>query len=313
MKSTIWIVLFLLTAVVCGCAQSGNLNRVQNPKPDSEVRFSFDADGKKPQQQQSHQKFGAKANSAAITWYTGGEERLSLEPVSLDNSSTLLLAGSTTEKTFVVTVAKQGGAVRSNPVPLAADGSFNVRYLIKDGTGSYTVTFYGSKQKNSLNYKGLAFFAIKVKEALPANLLRLELNGKVIEFVNSVMGTQVGRGECWDLAQEALDMNLADWARPTTFGIPLNPESNEIKAGDIIQFRTVTIIEHLPGGVTRRETLGAPDHTAVIYKVLGKKHYTLAHQNVGGKRSVMKSNINLAKVTGGQYWIYRPVALMIRE
>jgi hypothetical protein len=122
-----------------------------------------------------------------------------------------------------------------------------------------------------------------------------------------------GRGECWDLAQQALDSNLADWTRPAAFGRPLNPETNEIKAGDIIQFRNLRITEHLPGGVTRMETLGAPDHTAVVYKVLGKKHYTLAHQNIGGKRSVMKSDINLADVTSGKYWIYRPVALMIRQ
>jgi hypothetical protein len=127
------------------------------------------------------------------------------------------------------------------------------------------------------------------------------------------MGTTVGSGECWDLAQQALDMNLAEWSRPTSFGRPLNPETDEIKAGDIIQFRSVKITEHLPGGVTRWETLGTPDHTAIIYRVLGKKRYTLAHQNIGGKRSVMTSDINLAKVTGGKYRIYRPVALMIRQ
>ena len=208
---------------------------------------------------------------------------------------------------------KKGGKERSNPVPLAADGSFNVRYLIKEGIGTYTVSFHGSGQKSSLSYEGLGFFTHTVKKALPANLLRLELNGKVLAFVNKVLGTSVGRGECWDLAQEALDMNLAYWTRPTTFGLPLNPRTDEIKAGDIIQFRNLKITEHLPDGRTRWEILGAPDHTAVIYKVLGKKRYTLAHQNVGGKRTVMKGDINLANVTGGQYWIYRPVALMIRQ
>ena len=242
-----------------------------------------------------------------------GEAKLSLRSVPVDMSSSVVFAGTTTEKTLVVMVAKKGGDVRSNPIPLAADGSFNVRYLIKEGVGAYTITFYGSKQKGSLKYQGLGYFNLTVKEALPANLLGLELNDKVIEFVNKALGTSVGRGECWDLAQEALDENLADWTRPITFGRLLNPETNEIKAGDIIQFRTLKTTEHLPKGATRFETFGAPDHTAVVYKVFGKKHYTLAHQNTGGKRSVMKSNINLAKVTGGQYWIYRPVALMIRQ
>jgi hypothetical protein len=255
----------------------------------------------------------AQGDHADITWYTGGDAKLSLKPVPVDTSSSVLLAGNTTEKTLIVTVARKGGVTRSNPIPLADDGSFKVRYLIKDGAGSYTVTLLGSEQKNSLSYRGLGYFTYKVKEAIPADLLRRELNGNVLEFVDKVMGTSVGRGECWDLAQRALDMNLADWTRPTSFGLLLNPETDEIKAGDIIQFRSLKITEKLPDGRTRRETLGAPDHTAVIYKVLGKNRYTLAHQNVGGKRVVITGDVNLAKAVAGKYWIYRPVALMIRN
>ena len=184
---------------------------------------------------------------------------------------------------------------------------------MKDGIGIYTITFSGSEQSGSLNYQGLGYFTVAVKKNLPANLRSLELNSRVIEFVDSVMGTTVGRGECWDLAQQALDRNLADWTRPTTYGLLLNPDTTAIKAGDIIQFRNLKITEHLPGGVTKWETLGAPDHTAIVYKVLGKKHFTLAHQNIGGRRSVVKSDVNLTKVTSGKYWIYRPVALMIPQ
>lgn len=309
MVSTRGISLFLLASLICGCAAEGKFNRVHYQERDAEVRVGFDA----APQLQRQPKYGAQTGSAAITWYTGGETKLRLNPVPSGMSSSVVLAGTTTEKTLMVTVAKKGGGERSNPIPLAANGSFNVRYLIKDGIGTYTVTFHGSDRKNALNYQGLGFFILTVNEALPAGQLRLELNDKVIAFTNKVMGTSVGRGECWDLAQEALDMNLADWTRPTTFGLPLNPETDEIKAGDIIQFRSLKITEHLPGGGTRWETLGSPDHTAVVYKVLGKKRYTLAHQNVGGKRSVMKGSINLAQVTDGQYWIYRPVALMIRQ
>jgi hypothetical protein len=127
----------------------------------------------------------------------------------------------------------------------------------------------------------------------------LELNDKIIEYVSSVMGTTVGRGECWDLAQEALDRNLADWSRPTNFGRLRNPEIDEIKPGDIIQFRSLKITERLPGGVTKWLTLGAPDHTAVVYKVQGRKRYSVAHQNVGGMRRVITADVDLTKVTGG--------------
>ncbi|MDD2309103.1 MAG: hypothetical protein PHH91_05930 [Desulfuromonadaceae bacterium] len=255
----------------------------------------------------------ALADTDAISWYTGGEAKLSLDPVPIDNSPSVVLAGSTSQKTLIVTVAKNNGTTRSNPIPLATDGSFNVRYLIKDGIGDYTISLSGSQQSDSRRYQGLCFFTHAVKKKLPADLLSLELNGKIIDFVNRVMGATVGRGECWDLAQQALDQNLAEWSRPTTFGLPLNPETDEIKAGDIIQFHNLKITAQLPGGVTRRESLGAPDHTAVIYNVLGKKRYTLAHQNVRGNRSVIKGDINLANVTSGRYRIYRPVALMIQQ
>lgn len=256
---------------------------------------------------------GQLHNNAAITWYTGGEARLKLDPVPANQEASIVLAGTTTDKTLVVKVARKGGAARSNPIPLAADGSFNVRYLMKEGSGTYTVTLFGSPYKDAMNYQGLGFFTHPVNTPLPSDLLHLELNDKVLSFVGTVLGTTVGRGECWDLAQQALDINLADWTRPTSFGRPLNPDKDEIKAGDIIQFRSVKTTEHLPDGGTRWETLGAPDHTAVIYRVLGKKRYTLAHQNIGGKRTVMTSNINLANVTGGKYRIYRPVAQMIRN
>lgn len=255
----------------------------------------------------------AQTDAAAITWYTGGEAKLKLATIPDGTSADVLLSGNTSQKTLIVTVAKKNGPTRTNPIPLATDGSFNVRYLMKEGIGTYTLTFSGSEQGSSLKYQGLGYITIAVKKNLPPNLRALELNNRVIAFVNRVMGTTVGRGECWDLAQQALDQSLADWTRPTTFGLLLNPDTTEIKAGDIIQFRNLKTTEHLPGGVTKWETFGAPDHTAVVYKVLGKKHFTLAHQNIGGKRSVVKSDVNLTNVTGGKYWIYRPVALMIPQ
>jgi hypothetical protein len=255
----------------------------------------------------------AQTNSATINWYTGGDSKLSLNPIPVDYSSSVVLAGTTSQKTLIVTVAKNKGPARSNSIPVLPDGSFNVRYFIKEGIGTYTITLSGSNQNGALSFQGLGYFKHAVKTTLPVDMLNLELNGRIIEYVTTVMGTTVGRGECWDLAQEALDQNLADWIRPTNYGRHLNPETDAIKAGDIIQFRSLKITEHLPGGVTKWETFGAPDHTAIIYKVLGKKQYTLAHQNVRGIRSVLTSDINLAKATSGKYWIYRPVALMVQQ
>ncbi|HIJ87040.1 MAG TPA: hypothetical protein HPP97_05060 [Desulfuromonadales bacterium] len=235
-----------------------------------------------------------------------------MNPIPDDSSASIFFSGKTTQKTLIVKVAKKDALFRSNQIPLTPDGSFKVKYLLKDGVGNYTITFFGSEQKNATNFQGLGSFTKTVNTPLKPDLANLELNSKVIEFINKVIGTTVGRGECWDVAQKALDLTLADWNRPTAFGQPIDPDTSEVKAGDIIQFSKLTTVEHLPSGVVRTGILGSPDHTAVIYKVLGKKQYTLAHQNVRGKRSVITSDINLANMTSGKYWIYRPVALMIQ-
>ena len=253
----------------------------------------------------------AGSSGTPLTWYTNGQSRLMLNPVAADGAAVLLLSGVTSQKTLIVRVAKKGGGMRSNPIPVARDGSFTVRYLLKEGVGNYTVSLFGNEQSGALNFSGLCHFDHEVQKGLPAELAHLELNDKIVAFVDRVVGSRVGRGECWDLAQEALDSNLADWNRPTQFGTPLDPERTPIKGGDIIQFTSVTITERFPDGGTRWETVGAPDHTAIILKVLGGKRYLLAQQNVEGKRYVVTSEMNLALVTAGTYRIYRPVALMI--
>ncbi len=248
-----------------------------------------------------------------ITWYTGGKGKLDLKQLEAGKDPWIDLAGVTSGKTLIIKVTKSGGAPRSNPIPLDTNGSFNVRYLLKDGPGTYTVTLFGSDAPHALSYQGLGAFTMIVAEPLAPHDRTLELNPRIISFVNKVLGKTVGRGECWDLAQQALDANLADWSRPTSFGIPLNPAVDTIKAGDIIQFRSVILTEELPHGGRRVSTVGAPDHTAVIYNVVGKLHYTLAQQNVGGNRSVITEKMNLGTITGGHYQIYRPTALMIQK
>ena len=129
----------------------------------------------------------------------------------------MVFSGRTTQKNLLVTVAKEGGAARSNAIPLDDDGTFNVRYLLKEGAGTYTITFFGNERADDLHYQGLASLVRVVAKELPAKLQNIELNEKIVAFVDKVAGTRVGRGECWDLAQEALDANLADWSRPVAF------------------------------------------------------------------------------------------------
>lgn len=254
------------------------------------------------------------AESAShVTWYSGGESSLKLSSISNSAPGELSVSGSTSLKKLLISVSKNGRNARSNPLPIAADGSFSVRYLVKDGSGSYTISFYGADSANSLKLQGLATTSQDVRSALPVSLQSKAINQAILMSVQQVMGKKVGRGECWDLAQMVLDTNLADWDRPSRFGSAINPESSDIQAGDIIQFKSLVTSEKLPGGVTRTHTLGAPDHTAIIYRVLGSRRYTIAQQNANGKRYVSTEDIDLTHIINGSYRIYRPVALMLHN
>lgn len=137
-----------------------------------------------------------------------------------------------------------------------------------------------------------------------------ELNSKIVEYLNSVMGTKVDRGECWDLAAQALAYSGAYFDRSsmktvTIYGRLLNHKKEEVLPGDLIQFENVEL-SWKEGNTTYKETMG--QHTAIVYEVNGPLDYQIAHQNTGqwGKK-VGVSNLNLNNMTKGKLWIYRPV------
>ena len=153
----------------------------------------------------------------------------------------------------------------------------------------------------------LFVFATTVPAELPA------LNAKVIEFVNKNMRKKVGRGECWDLAAGAMAYAKAYFDRSsrktlTIFGKELDPESDEIFPGDIIQFKNVTM-KWREGNVLYQSQMGSPDHTAIVYRVNGPGDYEIAHQNTSafGKK-VGVTNFRMDRITGGKLTFYRPVA-----
>jgi hypothetical protein len=120
------------------------------------------------------------------------------------------------------------------------------------------------------------------------------------------MGKTVGKGECWDLAQRALDINSADWQRTLQFGTPLNPENESILPGDIIQMTNVKL------KMGRKiEYFGLPKHTAIVYEVLLPNIFIIAHQNVYNKKFVLTSKFNLRHLAKGAVQFFRPQAGLI--
>ena len=126
-----------------------------------------------------------------------------------------------------------------------------------------------------------------------------EIQREVVNFAADNIGRKIGRGECWDLADQALRAAGAEPPKGYTFGdrIPLN----EIQPGDILQFTSARFDE--PGYWT---IMGTPNHTAVVHAV-GDTRAFILQQNFDGKRYVTTYDLNLNNQTSGQIEAFRPV------
>jgi len=140
----------------------------------------------------------------------------------------------------------------------------------------------------------------------PQNTDRLPpLNHHVLQYVESVVGTRVDRGECWDLARQALEHSEASWDGSYGFGKVVKHRKEKVLPGDIVQFEKV-VVRYTEGLTTYTENYD--HHTAIVYRVKGRGRFELAHQNTGfsGKK-VGISPLNLDHVIRGKISFYRPV------
>jgi hypothetical protein len=132
-----------------------------------------------------------------------------------------------------------------------------------------------------------------------------QTNAAIVEYVESVMGTQVDRGECWDLANQALKRVDAKWDGQYVYGKAIDYETEPVYPGDIVHFRKVTI-KQTEGLTTYTQTM--EEHTAIIVKVFAVGVYDLAHQNTSfSGRKVGVSPIDLNGLVKGKVTIYRPI------
>ena len=251
---------------------------------------------------------------ANITYYADAQSVFTITPPPDTTRHTVTLQGSCSLPEIMLQVVTKGSGIpaRNAAFRLGGKPGFTITYLFKEGAGNYEISIFGKKTLVTPNLGGLCSFAVRSTSAMPANIKVLYIDDKVLAFVDSVIGTTVGSGECWDLVQEALDLNGADWTRPFNFGMSLEPESERINPGDIIQFKSVRLTSSLPGGGSMLQNIGAPDHTAIITGVQGKNRYELAQQNSDGKRYVTRSKVDLNNIKSGKFLIFRPVAGIIK-
>ncbi len=133
------------------------------------------------------------------------------------------------------------------------------------------------------------------------------LNAKVLNYAKSHLGKQVGDGECWALANEAL--RAAGAHQPGRAGYPAyvfgkQVSLNAIVPGDVLQFEQVRFAHRYPDG--RSYSSDFPHHTAIVYSVRGHE-ITLIQQNSNGVRKVTTGTINLDhRSPGGALKAFRP-------
>ncbi|WP_295386165.1 hypothetical protein [uncultured Thiodictyon sp.] len=139
--------------------------------------------------------------------------------------------------------------------------------------------------------------------------MALTINQKIVTYASGNIGTQIGDGECWTLAEQALAQAGAQTSRDIMGAGKVTPDvdyvwgekiaNKDITPGDIIQFRnyvmkTRTVVsvlyKNLPPGVTinpnpvdesdDEETFDQKHHTSIAVKSYNNKHVAVLHQNV---------------------------------
>lgn len=129
------------------------------------------------------------------------------------------------------------------------------------------------------------------------------INKEIITLVYSVLGTKVGRGECWDLANFVLSEAKGNWNGKFDFGKKYNPKNQEILRGDIIQFENAKFKYRKQNRIIIKE-MG--QHIAIVYEVLDNKKLRIAEQNADKQRVVKINKIDINTLTEGNLLFYRP-------
>lgn len=247
---------------------------------------------------------------ASVMTYSAANSKFILQTPAKITSYYTHFKWTTSYKKIWIRIQKSGSSKKHDMKVAINSDSFNKYYIFKEGKGTYNIKIMGTMNPNASRYSVLCEYKINTEEKAPENLANIPLNSKILAYAKARLGKKIGRGECWDLAEAALDKYNSDWDGALGFGQVLNPNIDTIKTGDILQFRSVKLVSTKTtdkGTYTRTEWLGAPDHTAVVYEVIGKNHYKLIHQNIGNKRYLLITEIDLNNKVSGSVKYYRPI------
>jgi hypothetical protein len=125
-------------------------------------------------------------------------------------------------------------------------------------------------------------------------------NSRILQFAADHLGQQVGNGQCWTLAAEALETAGAQPPDRYDFGVEV--ALTDLLAGDVLYFHDARFVT-----ADSWFHLGAPDHVAIVGEVQGSA-VAIYHQNVNGAMIVRRDAIDLASLQSGQVIGYRATA-----
>lgn len=155
----------------------------------------------------------------------------------------------------------------------------------------------------------------------------MSLKNKVLKYCISHLGSKVDKGECWDLAENALEYAGAKTSNDLG---KVGPDTDYIwgskvslggaSPGCIIQFRNYKYekkVSNSRGEKSDHET--RPHHTAIIEKVNSNGEIVVLEQNVDNHKKVHRNTLYFESVTykdgrntieitiTGKFWIYEPL------
>ncbi len=107
-------------------------------------------------------------------------------------------------------------------------------------------------------------------------------NTAVLEYVDGVLGKQVGTGECADLV-----FNAQFYVKKK--GIKSSSKSKKVLPGDYIYFNQAKF----------SNGLSFLKHSAIVYEVKTQEHLVIAHQNHNGDKTVQLLEIDLNQLGSG--------------
>ncbi|WP_353722895.1 hypothetical protein [Dyadobacter sp. 676] len=146
------------------------------------------------------------------------------------------------------------------------------------------------------------------------------LGNAVAQFAQTNLGNQVGNGECWTLAERALQS--AGARTSTEIMGRIGPDDNyvwgdavtaaSLEVGDIIQFRNYSFRFEGSDGSWSEES--RPHHTAIVASIDTSGAVEVFECNVNGSKKVQRNRLYLrtgalsggSVTVSGQMWFYRP-------